>query len=274
MKGHFAIAMVLLAAVLGCSKETEKTAEKMSPTEKPSKVEQDTVLLAERQANAPEGMIWIPGGTFMMGSKDGDDDEKPVHEVTVDGFYMDQYEVTVGQFKVFCKATDREMPGQPEWNKDNHPAVNVSWNDAAAYAQWADKHLPTEAEWEYAARGGLEGKSYPCGDFISHDDANYYGTGGKDRWSGTSPVGSFSANPYGLYDMAGNVWEWCSDWYDSDYYKHTPGLNPRGPESGSKHVLRGGSWGGYAFNISVAIRNYYGIDDSDDYVGFRCVRSQ
>ena len=119
--------------------------------------------------------------------------------------------------------------------------VLVTWDDATAYAKWAVKRLPTETEWEYAARGGLAGKRYPWGDEITHDDANYSGAGGRDKWDkSTAPVGSFDANSYGLYDMAGNLWEWCADWYGENCYTDSPLKNPAGQDTGTYRVVRGG----------------------------------
>ena len=192
-------------------------------------------------------MAYIPEGTFMMGSNDGSDNEKPIHEVYTDAFYMDEHEVTNAQFRKFLEANPQWRKDRIEkkyrdgdylkyWNgmnypggKADHPVVYVSWYAAAAYAQWAGARLPTESQWEKAARGGLAGKKYPWGDTITHDDANYDGTGGRGRWDGTSPVGSFPANGYGLFDIAGNVWEWCADKYDSGYYSKSPKNNPTGP---------------------------------------------
>jgi formylglycine-generating enzyme required for sulfatase activity len=138
---------------------------------------------------------------------EGTNFERPVHTVTLDGFHMDSTEVTHAQYRVFIEQTGHRKPRywtDNRYNQPNQPVVGVDWHDAVAYANWARKRLPTEAEWEYAARGGLQGKRYPWGDEISHDDANYNGAGGKDKWRYCSPVGSFEANGYGLYDMAGN----------------------------------------------------------------------
>ena len=133
-------------------------------------------------------------------------------------------------------------------------------------------------EWEYAARGGLSSKPYPWGDEITHDYANYLGTGGKDQWGGmgqpnpgTAPVGSFAANGYGLYDMAGNVSEWGADWYGANYYANAPLKNPKGPDTGPYRVFRGSSWGHTPSNLRVALRLYSYPSTSSDYYGFRCV---
>ena len=221
-------------------------------------------------------MLYIPAGTFMMGSNDDNDDEKPVHEVYTDAFYMDEHEVTVGQYSKFIKAT-----GHKAWSyvseyspTDKHPIIYVSWNDAQAYCKWAGKRLPTEAEWEKAARGGLVGKKYPWGNRASQDNANYYGTDGRDRWKHNAPVGSFPPNRYGLYDMAGNVFEWCSDWYSSNYYSNSTRENPYGPSTGETRVLRGGSWNHDDSSMRAAYRNYYAPTSRHYYNGFRCCVSQ
>ena len=222
-------------------------------------------------------MRLIPAGSFEMGDhfNEGHSSERPVHRVELDAFYMDVREVTVGQFREFVNQSGYSYN---RWNDvavysagDDYPMVYVSWNDATAYAKWAGKRLPTEAEWEYAARGGLAGKRYPGGDGISHDDANYSGTGGKDKWKYSSPVGSFAANGYGLYDMAGNVWEWCQDRYGGNYYSSSPAKNPPGPGTGSSRVLRGGSWSNLTYNLRVANRSFTYPSSRLNYLGFRCV---
>ena len=223
-------------------------------------------------------MVLIPAGDFLMGSPGGDDDdERPQHTVFVDAFYMDKYEVTNALYKKFMDATGREAPkywDDEEYNQPNHPVVAVTWYDAKAYCEWAGKRLPTEAEWEKAARGGLVGKKFPSGDSITHDDANYDGIGGKDRWRGTSPVGSFAPNGYGLYDMAGNVWEWCADWFVSGYHADLPDQNPSGPSSGSSRVLRGGAWNYDTYDLRAANRNLDSRATAYRNYGFRGVAAR
>jgi formylglycine-generating enzyme required for sulfatase activity len=319
-----------------------------------------TVAGTLKPAEGVEGMVWIPGGEFSMGGvnptgmQDGGHeqmhDARPVHRVYVDGFFMDQTEVTNGAFAAFVKATGyvtvaerkptrEEFPGAPEENlvagsvvftpnnttdlsdhyrwwsyvrganwqhpagpgsdikgKENYPVVHVSWEDAAAYAKWAGKRLPTEAEWEFAARGGKAGDLYTWGNqfkpdgkwmaniyqgkFPSHDD-------GSDGFAGIAPVKQFPANGYGLYDMAGNVWEWCGDWYRPDYYNRLAGegiaRNPSGPQDSfdpaepgaKKKVQRGGSFlctDQYCTRYMVGTRGKGEYRSASNHVGFRCVK--
>ena len=188
----------------------------------------------------------------------------PAKKVKVrDAFFMDATEVTVGLFKKFLKSSDYEPTEPIDWNKvyeysptGKHPMIYVSWHDATAYAKWAGKRLPTEKEWEFAARGGLKNKEYPWGDdeAVAREYAHY------DSWNDgkgtTKPVGNLKPNGYGLFDMAGNVWEWCQDWYDSDH---------------DSRVLRGGSWSCPPNYLRAAYRVNYLPADTDYYLGFRCV---
>ena len=221
-------------------------------------------------------MVLIPAGEFQMGSDDHSDNEKPMHTVYLDAFYIDKYEVTNSQYKKFVDATEHKAPrywDNPGLNAPNHPVAGVSWQDAMSYCEWAGKRLPTEAEWEKTARGGLIGKTYPWDGNLTRDNANYDGIGGQDEWKYTAPVGSFPPNGYGLFDMAGNVYEWCADWYGEHYYAASPRENPTGPSSGTTRVMRGGSWRNASKGLCVAFRN-----DSDpasatkDFCGFRCAR--
>jgi len=239
-------------------------------------------------------MVLIPAGEFQIGDSFNKDDvnERPVHTVYLDAFYIDKYEVTNAQYKKFIQATGHKEPegvgyingtwedgfkpwSDPDFNGDTQPVVCIIWEDAKDYANWAGKGLPTEAMWEKAARGRLVGKRYPWGNTITHDDAKYADTGGKDIWEHTSPVGSFAPNGYGLYDMTGNVYEWCSDWYDENYYSGSPKSNPIGPSSGQWRVARGGLWdygGDFAFYLRVAYRFNKDPTEAISFMGFRCVQ--
>ncbi len=222
------------------------------------------------------GMVLIPAGEFMMGSPPGEcnTDEHPRHLVHLDAFYMDEHEVTIGEYMRFVEATGHRP--LPKWvseysPEEDYPVVGVSWNDAQAYATWAKKRLPTEAEWEYACRAGTTTK-YNVGDLLTPDDANFIGIGGKDQWERTAPVGSFPPNDWGLYDMHGNVFEWCQDWYDEKYYEYSPRENPQGPADGLYRVLRGGSWISRSLFRGSASRLSGFPHDRGHNVGFRCVR--
>ncbi len=229
-------------------------------------------------------MVLIPAGEFEMGSHDGAPDEKPVHTVRLSEFYIDKYEVTVGQYRQFVRATGAAFPDWEEVARyaqtDQHPMVNVSWYDAMAYAKWARKTLPTEAQWEYAARGGLKRKVYPWGnEALDVTKANYEDSGtGK-----TVTVGSYPPNGYGLHDMVGNVWEWCIDEYIADFYGTSPDKNPvAGPRISllddsyrkviTRRVVRGGGWDAASRRLRVAYRDGNGPRGKVDSVGFRCVR--
>ena len=233
----------------------------------------------------PGEMILIPAGVFWMGCNSEIDnicydDEKPYHEVQLSAYYIDKTEVTQGAYKKCVDAGVCSDPGC-NWNPSgtpNRPVVCVDWNDAIAYCTWAGKRLPTEAEWEKAARG-TDGRKYPWGnqtatcEYAVINDGSDYGCGTDSTWDvcSKSPAGD---SPYGLCDMAGNVWEWVSDWYGSDYYSNSPASNPTGPVSGSVRVLRGGSFDNFAGSLRASFRvGDYPSYDNDDR-GFRCSRSQ
>ena len=220
--------------------------------------------------SSTEGMVLIPAGEFQMGSNSGGSNEKPIHSVYIDAFYMDEYEVTNAEYAAFLNAKGKYTESGKTWldigaarvrieyvagvyrvkaGYENHPVTYVSWYGAMAYAAWAGKRLPTEAEWEKAARGNLSGLTYPWGNTLDSSKANYSGNIGD-----TTAVGEYTANGYGLYDMAGNVWEWCLDGYDSGFYAVSPSQNPLSGANSiewildnytgvkSSRVLRGGSW--------------------------------
>jgi sulfatase modifying factor 1 len=222
-------------------------------------------------AEQHRGMVLIPAGEFLMGTDSGDD-SSPRHRIYLDAFYLDRHEVTNARYHEFCRETGRKLP--EFWGMEgfhcgpdfpDHPVVGVSWSDAAAYAEWAGKRLPTEAEWEYAARGGIVGKKFPYGDDLDSTLANFSS-------SGTVPVGSYPPNGYGLYDMAGNVVEWVHDYYDAGYYSRSPDRNPTGPEKGKFVVIRGGGWHSGKFCNRVVHRNALIKSWIDFNVGFRCAR--
>jgi formylglycine-generating enzyme required for sulfatase activity len=315
--------------------------------------------------NAPNGMVWIPGGEFSMGCKvpstgycttatmNAVNDAQPIHRVYVDGFWMDKTDVTNEEFAKYVNATGyvtvaeiaptkEQFPTAPPENlvagsvvftptsqpvplndysqwwryvkganwrhptgpdsdlqgKEKYPVVQVCYTDAVAYAKWAGKRLPTEAEWEFAARGGLSGKTYAWGDQLKPDGkwmANTYQgqfpvkDTGDDGFAGLAPVAQFPPNGYGLYDMAGNVWQWCSDWYRPDYYARLKlagvlvAHNPQGPDSSynpddnqPQHVQRGGSFlctDQYCTRYMMGTRGKGDFDTGNNNVGFRCVVS-
>jgi len=261
-------------------------------------------------------MVSIPGGTYAMGTDHGMPFEGPVHRVTVHAFWMDRCAVTNREFARFVAATGHRTESEKqgwsgvfdtkahEWRpvkgadwrhpegpassidgRQDEPVVHVSWDDAVAYARWAGKRLPTEAEFEWAARGGRTGAEYAWGDtlrpggrdmantwqgeFPTHDE-------GTDGYRRVAPVGRFPPNGYGLFDIAGNVWEWTSDWFSEDYFRTASGaVDPTGPESGTEKAIRGGSWlcaGNYCAGYRVAARQHSPRDSGLNNVGFRCVR--
>ena len=261
-------------------------------------------------------MVFIQGGTFWMGTNKGFPYEGPRHKVALDSFWMDRFEVSNRDFKEFVEQSgyiteaqkygwagifdsDKQRwvtveganwryPEGPdssiEWRM-HYPVVQVSWNDARAYAKWSGKRLPTEAEWEWAARGGLKNADYPWGNTLLHNDRHmaniWQGTfplndRGADGFKSTSPIGSFPPNGYGIHDMAGNVWEWTGDWFSADYYRLFPEVtNPLGPDRGSEKVIRGGSWicsTNYCTGYRVAARQHSGVDSGLNNLGFRCVK--
>jgi serine/threonine protein kinase/formylglycine-generating enzyme required for sulfatase activity len=216
-------------------------------------------------------LVYVQGGTFIMGSDIESDDQKPSHTVTLSGFYVDKYEVSVKQYRFFCEISGKSMPKKPSWDwKDNDPIVNVTREDAAAFARWAGKRLPTEAEWEFAAMGGNNtgGQSMKySGSNKAKEVANFE----SSIPYGIKPVDSNKPNSLGIYNMSGNVWEWCSDYYDNNYYKMNISDNPKGPSSGKYHVIRGGAFNSSTREIMIKYRSF---NDGryNNCVGFRCVK--
>ena len=270
-------------------------------------------------AGSTDGMVELAGGVFQMGTDYASgfeaDGEGPVRTVTVDPFWMDKTAVTVGEFGRFVEATgykteaegfgwsfcfrsdaaEQHVVGVPWWGKvegvtwrdapgSEYPVVHVSWNDAVAYATWAGKRLPTEAEWEYAARGGLEQKLYAWGDELTPGGkhmANIWQGNfptentAEDGYAKTAPADAFPPNGYGLYNMSGNTWEWCADWFHASWHVTATTGNPTGPPAGTARVMRGGSFlchDSYCNRYRVAARTQNTPDSSAENIGFRCVR--
>ncbi|HEY3398802.1 MAG TPA: formylglycine-generating enzyme family protein [Armatimonadota bacterium] len=223
----------------------------------------------------PDGgtMVWVPPGEFVMGSEDGYDDEKPAHQVRISrGFWLGKYTVTNAQYQRYCREVGVGFLEDSSWG-DNHPVFNVNWTEAKAYCEHYGLSLPTEAQWEYAARGpaGLE---YPWGD--EWDARKCCNLAHRGPQGSTWPVGSFPAGASwcGALDMAGNVFQWCRDWYAADdYYAHSPNTDPPGPDTGTARLLRGGSWHCNADYCRSASRVILDPSDRDFYVGIRGSRT-
>ena len=246
---------------------------------------------SDKKATAPEGMVYVNAGTFKMGNKDGASDAKPVHTVYVNSFYIDKHEVTVQEFTQFLNEKGNQTEGGNKWldikdwscpikkedghfipkdGKANHPIVEVSWYGAKSYAEWVGKRLPTEAEWEYAAKGGHKAKDYKFSGSDNPREVAWYDANSDSK---THPVGSLKPNELGIYDMSGNVWEWCQDWYKSDYYENSPRRNPTGPEEELQFkLLRGGAWVSIAEQLTPTIRDFAYPYNAYYLNGFRCVK--
>lgn len=366
------ISAVLIGGALWMGSQTRVTAAKKIPSADRTPVPtapalakstvklrpEDAALIVQQPEKTPPGMVWIPGGVFLMGDRRGEhEDEQAEHEVALDGFFMDATEVTNREFEKFVNQTGHvtlaektpsaaDLPGvdfsqidprdlvpgsvcftyhfngekvdksHPLWpyrlwgyvkganwkhpagpssniqDKLDHPVVHVNWDDANAYAKWAGKRLPTEAQWEYAARGGQSGLAYPWGnEQIPQGKWMHnvwqgefpYQNENLDGYPETAPVKSFPPNAHGLYDLSGNVWEWCHDWYLPDYYAFSPRKNPQGPDSSHdpnepglpKRVQRGGSFmcnTNYCTGYRVSARMKGTPDSGLRHAGFRCVK--
>ncbi len=244
------------------------------------------------QAEAGRGkdgapMVLVPGGPFTMGSDEGLPNERPVRIVTLDAYYIDQYEVTLSLYRKFLEAEKQASP--PTWDDEaattvgDRPAVGMSWSAASAYCQWAGKRLPTEAEWEKAARG-TDGRRYPWGEMQPFVDIANYNRGmwvseavtlvavtsGLEGMSVRHGLKGGGKSPFGLSHMAGNAAEWVADWYGRDYYQQSPEKNPSGPATGDKRVIRGGSWADLPAALRVTARLSAEPDFEDRTIGFRC----
>jgi formylglycine-generating enzyme required for sulfatase activity len=223
-------------------------------------------------------MAAIPEGWFTMGCDNGRDDERPSHRVWIDRLKLGIYQVTRAEYAQFIAETRRTAPpfwDDPNFQEPQQPVVGPSWFDAIAFCEWLSKitgrnyRLPTEAEWERAARGGIEGQLYSWGNTPPEDLPNY-----AERWrSGPEPVGLYAPNPYGLFDMGDNVHEWCADWYDPQYYERSPERNPQGPEQGSRRASRGGAWRHHIKVSRCAARSSIPPEFKYADYGFRVARS-
>jgi len=267
------------------------------PTETPTRVP-PAIEPGAQSVRSRDDMVmrYVPPGSFMMGTARGhpyaDKDEFPLHRVTLIGFWIDQTEVTNAQFSALLNAQGNQTEGGATWldigSPDsridrvsgvygsregfaNHPVVEVTWYGARAYCAWVGGRLPTEAEWQYAA-GGPDSHEYPWGATPPNCDLAQFRTcGGQTLTVGSRPAG---VSWIGALDMAGNAWEWTSDWYDDEYYASSPATDPTGPANGTLKMLGGGSWGHQAPVLRVADRNYHQPGHSDYVIGFRCARSQ
>lgn len=277
IKFFFVLLIILLFSHPLAAEDTDEMRKDINIFEEP---ETSGSIEIQKGLEIPKDMVYVPDGYFIIGSDDSLlEEEKSAHHVYLKGFLIDKYEVSNEEYEKFLHETKHSVPKywyDDRFNDPSQPVVGVSWEDAAAYAKWANKRLPTEAEWEKAARGTI-GFTWPWGNYrgksyISHF-LNIYGT--ADGFEYTSPVDHFilGVSPYKVFNMAGNVWEWCQDWFDPHYYKHSPEINPMGPKTGKYKVLRGGSWVNKIYNISNTkrIRNYPNV--KLNIYGFRCAKS-
>ncbi len=263
----------------------EQEARQRKAAEEQARKEAEEQALKEMTITLAAGvemvLMRVPAGEFMMGSQDTDkgayDNEKPLHQVHLDEYWIGKYPVTNRQFQAYFQQSGQPKGWKFERGQEQHPAVYVSWQDAAAFCAWAGKvsgqklRLPSEAEWEKAARW-TDQRIYPWGNQPPDKTlANYF-----EQFNGTTPVGKFSPHgdsPYGCADMAGNVWEWAADWYDENYYKKTPKNNPAGPAKGEARVLRGGSFLNYDWVVRCASRSWLDPYNRLGFIGFRVVAS-
>ena len=255
-----------------------------SAKEKAGKVKQDSIakidsIKAKHLKNSGIEWISIPAGTFTMGSPESDANRvnnEIQHQVTLSAFKMSKYEITFEQYDVFCDSTIRTKPNDNGWGRGKNPVINITWDDAKSFADWMGCRLPTEAEWEYACRAGTN-TPYSTGNNLFMNQANHNGDHWYEGENGpgyhkTKPVGSYSPNAYGLYDMHGNICEWCSDWFA--VYDKTSQIDPKGTKSGTEHVVRGGCWDGLMIECRSSARCSHPLDWQQNNTGFRLVSTK
>ncbi len=264
---------LLLANVLVVGLGQGQIGEVRTLAEKAQEEREEVYIDEVRMALVPEGPFWMGMDEALV-----IEDQAPRHEVWVDAFYIDVYEVTTDRYATFLQATNHSPPWL--WRSvdleihDERPVIGVNWYDADAFCRWAGKRLPTEAEWEKAARG-QDGRRYPWGDNVPTADLANFGVGARFSYSQVlTPVGRYkkSKSPYGIYEMAGNVWEWASDWYEGAYYQTSPADNPRGPETGQLKVVRGGGWSELPNYLLTFGRFKMPPNTRNSYTGFRCAQ--
>ena len=261
------ITLTLLGVLfIGLFVTCESKSQPKEPAENPKEEPKHPIEIASDETKDLIDIAWvsIPAGTFMMGSPESEVDRyenENQHLVTLSAFKMSKNEITFAQYDLFCEKTGSEKPSDEGWGRGERPVINVTWDDASAFATWMGCRLPTEAEWEYACRAGST-SAFSTGSNITAKQANC-------TLEKTMPVGSYPANAWGLHDMHGNVLEWCSDWYGE--YSSSAQTNPTGPSSGSDRVLRGGSWRNFALACRSAYRFNYGPSDRNHIMGFRLV---
>jgi formylglycine-generating enzyme required for sulfatase activity len=278
-KSTLAVILFVGLAIGGCSGGAETVTATPSPTP-----ESDSSLPSGITDARGVEMVLVPAGEFEMGSAHGDHDEKPVHPVYLNAYYIDKYQATNAQYRGCVEAGVCQPPksvdsySRPGYFEDpefaDFPVVHVDWNMAQTFCGWREVRLPTEAEWEKAARG-TGGRTYPWGEGIDCQRANYYRQEGTIFFAcvgDTTRVGSYEdgVSPYGVHDMTGNVWEWVADWYAERYYAVSPESNPTGPDAGREKVIRGGSWFFSDYSSRAANRYWFNPVNAYDNIGFRC----
>ena len=295
----FFVLIVPILAALACGQASIPTPQPL-PTETPPPtgpavaMEPPVAIPGETWIRPGDDMIMVhvKTGAFQMGSNEGDDNERPVHIVGLDAWWIDRTEVTNVQYRRCVKAGECDSPREngsqtrdsyyDDSTYDDYPVIYVSWDQATDYCSWVGARLPTEAEWEYAARGP-QGQVFPWGDefdgnLLNSCDANcelgWADVSIDDGYEDTAPVGSYEggASWCGALDMAGNVWEWVDDWYAADYYEGSPARNPTGPSTGEHRMLRGGSWYNYVDFVRSAYRTWHDPVVADTSIGFRCAK--